>query len=322
MVLALQVRPFAFPLLRPLRTASGVLQERRGWLVRLQSEDGRIGWGEVAPLEASEQPACAKALDGLRPQALSIADLERVIPSCPPALAFALGAALGELAGLVGADPLGWLPAPSSAQLLPAGASMLDRLEMLLGDGCVQSPLTLKWKVAVDADKQERHWLDLLLQQLPATAQLRLDANGGWDRSTATAWMERLRPDPRFAWLEQPLAVEDHEGLEALARLGPVALDESLAQQPSLRQRWRGWQVRRPSQEGDPRPLLQDLQAGLPRCMVSTAFETGIGRRWLDHLAGVQWTGPTPAAPGLAPGWCPPGSLFSREPEQVWQAVV
>ena len=322
MVLALQVRPFAFPLHRPLRTASGVLQERRGWLLRLQAENGRIGWGEVAPLEASEQPACAKALDSLRPQSLSIADLERVIPCCPPALAFALGAALGELAGLVGAEPLGWLPAPSSAQLLPAGAAMLDRLETLLAGCGAQSPLTLKWKVAVDADQQERHWLDLLLQQLPATAQLRLDANGGWDRSTATAWMERLRPDPRFAWLEQPLAMEDHEGLEALARLGPVALDESLAQQPSLRQRWSGWQVRRPSQEGDPRPLLQDLQAGLPRCMVSTAFETGIGRRWLDHLAGVQWTGPTPAAPGLAPGWCPPGPLFSREPEQVWQAVV
>ena len=322
MPLALQFRPFAFPLCRPLRTASGVLQERGGWLLRLQAEDGRIGWGEVAPLEPSEQPACASALDGLRPQSLSIVELEQVMPSCPPAVAFALGGALGELTGLVGAEPPGWLPAPSSAQLLPAGAAMLERLETLLAGSRAHTSLTLKWKVAVEADQEERHWLDLLLQQLPATAQLRLDANGGWDRNTATAWMERLRADPRFAWLEQPLSVDDQEGLEALARLGPVALDESLTQQPSLRQRWSGWQVRRPSQEGDPRPLLQDLQAGLPRCMVSTAFETGIGRRWLDHLAGVQWTGPTPAAPGLAPGWCPPGPLFSREPEQVWQAAV
>ncbi|MEC8442523.1 MAG: o-succinylbenzoate synthase [Cyanobacteriota bacterium] len=322
MALALQIRPYAFPLRRPLRTASGVLQERRGWLLRLEAENGRIGWGEVAPLEASEQSACDWALEGLRPQSLSIAQLEQGLPACPPAVAFALGCALAELAGLVGAEPPGWLPAPLSAQLLPAGAAMLECLETLLGGCGAQSPITLKWKVAVEADKDERHWLDLLLQQLPATAQLRLDANGGWDRSTATAWMERLRADSRFAWLEQPLAVEDHEGLEALARLGPVALDESLAQHPSLRQGWSGWQVRRPSQEGDPRPLLKDLQAGLPRCMVSTAFETGIGRRWLDHLAGVQWTGPTPAAPGLAPGWCPPGPLFSKEPEQVWQAVV
>lgn len=322
MALALQIRPFAFPLLQPLRTASGLLQERRGWLLRLEAEDGRIGWGEVAPLEAAEQPACGRVLDGLRLQLPSISDLERAIPSCPPAVAFALGGALAELAGLVGADSSGWLPAPVSAQLLPAGAAMLERLETLLGDGGTQSPLTLKWKVAVETDKEERRLLELLLQQLPATAQLRLDANGGWNRSTATVWMERLRADPRFAWLEQPLAVADQAGLEALARLGPVALDESLSQQPGLREHWAGWQVRRPSQEGDPRPLLKAFQAGLPRCILSTAFETGIGRRWLDHLAGLQWVGPTPAAPGLAPGWFPPGPLFSREPEQVWEEAA
>ncbi len=322
MVLELQVRPFRFVLTRPLQTAAGVIEERAGWLLRLQAADGRLGWGEVAPLEGVERSACAQALQriGSTP---SLEGLEQRLPAWPPALAFGVGAALAELAGLVGAScDEGWLPAPPSAELLPSGARMLDRLAELLAQAEDASRLTLKWKVAVEQDAQERSWLEQLLDRLPPTAQLRLDANGGWDRSTATAWMTRLRDDPRFAWLEQPLAVEDHGGLEALACLGPVALDESLAQQPSLRQRWNGWQVRRPSQEGDPRPLLQDLQAGLPRCMVSTAFETGIGRRWLDHLAGLQWTGQTPAAPGLAPGWCPPGPLFSREPEQVWLAAV
>ena len=319
MVLTLQVRPFRFVLTRPLQTAAGVIVERAGWLLRLQAADGRLGWGEVAPLVWADRSACAQALQriGSTP---SLEGLEQRLPAWPPALAFGVGAALAELAGLVGAScDEGWLPAPPSAVLLPSGARMLDRLAQLLAQAEDASPLTLKWKVAVEQDAQERSWLEQLLDQLPPTAQLRLDANGGWDRSTATAWMTRLRDDPRFAWLEQPLAVEDHEGLEALAGLGPVALDESLAQQPRLRQRWSGWQVRRPSQEGDPRPLLQDLQVGLPRCMLSTAFETGIGRRWLDHLAGLQWAGPTPAAPGLAPGWCPPGPLFSREPEQVWQ---
>ena len=322
MVLELQVRPFRFVLTRPLQTAAGVIVERAGWLLRLQAADGRLGWGEVAPLAWADRSACAQALQriGSTP---SLEWLEQGLPAWPPALAFGVGAALAELAGLVGtACHEGWLPAPPSAVLLPSGARMLDRLVEVVVKAEESGPLTLKWKVAVDADRQERHWLELLLQQLPATAQLRLDANGGWDRSTATAWMERLRNDPRFAWLEQPLAVADQKGLEALARLGPVALDESLAQQPRLRQRWSGWQVRRPSQEGDPRPLLQDLQVGLPRCMLSTAFETGIGRRWVHHLAGLQWAGPTPAAPGLAPDWCPPGPLFSREPERVWQAAV
>ena len=108
----------------------------------------------------------------------------------------------------------------------------------------------------------------------------------------------------------------------SLAALGPVALDESLDQQPELRSSWSGWQVRRPALEGDPRLLLRELQAGLPHRMLSTAFETGIGRRWLEHLAGLQAQGPTPAAPGLAPGWTPAGPMFSNDPEQVWAAAA
>ena len=63
-------------------------------------------------------------------------------------------------------------------------------------------------------------------------------------------------------------------------------------------------------------------KAGLPQRMLSTAFETGIGRRWLEHLAGLQAQGPTPTAPGLAPGWTPSGPLFSTDPEQVWAAAA
>ena len=44
--------------------------------------------------------------------------------------------------------------------------------------------------------------------------------------------------------------------------------------------------------------------------------------RWLEHLAGLQAQGPTPAAPGLAPGWTPAGPMFSNDPEQVWAAAA
>ena len=101
----------------------------------------------------------------------------------------------------------------------------------------------------------------------------------------------------------------------------PVALDESLQCYPRLRCSWPGWQVRRPSQEGDPRGLLAALERGTPRLMLSTAFETGIGRRWLEHLAALQAEGPTPVAPGLAPGRQAPGALASADPAVVWAAA-
>jgi len=322
MMLRLQRRRFRFALLQPLRTAAGELRERCGWLLRLEDDKGGVGWGDVAPLQQQQFMACEHALAAL-PDMLSQDQLEARLPELPGALAFGLGAALAELQGLVGAaSPQGWLKAPAPALLLPAGEAMLLALEVVAASMCGLESCTLKWKVATAPDALERQLLDQLLQRLPPTARLRLDANGGWDRSTAWAWMQRLCDDPRLDWLEQPLAVEDQDGLEQLAALGPVALDESLDHNPDLRSSWSGWQVRRPSLEGDPRLLLLDLQAGLPQRMLSTAFETGIGRRWLEHLAGLQAKGPTPAAPGLAPGWTPAGPMFSNDPEQVWAAAA
>ena len=315
-LLQLQWRPFGFALPQPLFTAAGTVQQRRGWLLRLQSPAGDVGWGEAAPLAGQLEPLAAAlaALDA----SYGAAELERLLQAgqLPPTLAFALGAALAELAGL---PQRRWLPPPAAAVLLPPGPAAIEVLEQLapeLGPAPV-----FKWKLAVCADGLERELLEQLLQRLPATARLRLDANGGWSRATAGAWAGRLAGEPRLQWLEQPLAPVDQAGLEALAAQVPVALDESLQCDPGLRSSWPGWQVRRPSQEGDPRVLLAALERGRPRLMLSTAFETGIGRRWLEHLAALQAEGPTPAAPGLAPGWQAPGALASADPAVVWAAA-
>jgi len=337
--LTLDWRPFRFALPRALVTAAGALQERAGWLLRLQSSDGGLGWGEAAPLEPAEgrrggaPAACADTLEACRATiaelgpSLSRQQLEEALPTLPGSMAFAIGAALAELEGLAGEAAggglavgwlaKGWLAAPPSAWLLPAGASVLPALE----EGLANNAQTLKWKVAAAADALERQLLEAVLERLPEGARLRLDANGGWDRATAAAWAERLAQEPRLEWLEQPLADDDIEGLEALADRLPVALDESLRRHPWLRQRWPGWQVRRPALEGDPRPLLAALGAGRPGWMVSTAFETGVGRRLVEHAAALQWAGPTPTAPGLAPQWRPTGPLFNADPAVAWASL-
>ncbi len=313
-------RPYRFALPSALVNAQGRWFERRGWLLRLEAADGRVGWGEVPDLPASwrtpglhDRPLAAlmKAL----PTAQPAEQWERQLELLPAALSFGLGLALAELDGL-GAD--GWLPAPASALLLPAGSAALDRVREhrpeVLG--------TVKWKVGVEPDAQERDLLRQLLQLLPAHTRLRLDANGAWNRQTAALWADQLQGEPRLEWLEQPLPPSDQEGLLALAHRLPVALDESLRASPAADLKaWPGWQVHRPAAAADPRPLLQRLQAGEPRLMLSTAFETGIGLRFLHHLAGLQAQGPTPTAPGLAPGWSPQGPLFSSDPGQVWEAA-
>ena len=322
--LRLEWRPFQLPLLRPLVTARGLLRAKRGWLLRLVTPAGAVGWGEAAPLDGDLGPL-ERALPPLAALP-SLAALEAALPSLPLPLAFALGAALAELAGL---PDRRWRPAPAPARLLPAGEAALAALAALAAAepaAAPGSPPVFKWKVAVAPDAQERQLLEAVLRGLPPGARLRVDANGGWDRPTAARWAERLVDEPRLAWLEQPLAADDLAGVLALAERFPsmpLALDESLALHPAWRRSWQGWQVRRPSQEGDPRPLLAALEQGQPRLMLSTAFETGIGGRWLAHLAALQAEGPTPAAPGLAPGWLPQDSpLLSADPEVVWQAAA
>ena len=321
-LLRLAWRPFQFHLPQAMVTAHGALAQRRGWLLRLEAADGRLGWGEALPLEP-EQGALASGLAGAiqaMAPCLSRPQIEAAIGAAPKPLAFALGAALAELDGLGSLGTGGWLQAPASAWLLPAGARAVEELERVLASG--PPPPAFKWKVAALPAHQELDLLELLVQRLPAGALLRLDANGGWDRATAAAWADRLAREPWLEWLEQPLQPLDQQGLEALAARVPVALDESLRASPALAASWPGWQVRRPLLEGDPRSLLAAFEAGQPRWMVSTALETGIGRRWVDHLAALQALGPTPTAPGLAPGWCPQGDLFSADPQLVWQAAA
>ncbi len=363
--LLLDWRPYRFSLPRTLVTAHGALRQREGWLLRLRGSHG-TGWGEALAWPG-EQSGLAEALRPLH-GAWRRQRLEALLPTLPAPLACALGSALAELAGEPLAQEGCWLPAPTSAWLLPAGEAALQALTACLAKlppneagaaagpraaadssaaaalpavalpsaddpdphppaaafaaaGSNAPPLTVKWKVAAGDDALERHTLERLLELLPPTARLRLDANGGWDRPTAAAWAWRLAGETRLEWLEQPLDPADAAGLLALAQQVPVALDESLRNSSPPPSPWPGWQVRRPLLEGDPRPLLAALRQGQPRLMVSTALETGIGRRWLDHLAALQSRGPTPVAPGLAPGWRPTGDLFAADPQRVWRAA-
>jgi O-succinylbenzoate synthase len=219
MTLQLLVRPFSFSLLQPLRTATGVLFERRGWLLRLcDGDSGALGWGEVAPLRSEQWLHCQTLLEDL-PQEMRRDQLEALIHQGPGAFGFGLGAALAELDGVVGvhaSQP--WQAAPPPAQLLPAGERMLLVLDQVLEQAPAKQVLTLKWKVSTEPDELERCWLDQLMRKLPTTAKLRLDANGGWDRATARSWLDALANDPRLDWLEQPLAIDDRAGWSSWLR--------------------------------------------------------------------------------------------------------
>ena len=84
---------------------------------------------------------------------------------------------------------------------------------------------------------------------------------------------------------------------------------------------WKGWQIRRPSQEKNPYKLLRDLENKKALISISSSFETGIGRRWLYHLSSLQLKGPTPRVPGLAINTLPNTFLFSNGAQKIWDQL-
>ena len=323
MILKLSTKPFSFNLLRNLETAQGIIKKREGWLIRLQNETGELGWGEISPFKTSEKKICAQILRDLG-STPSLETLEQRIKKGPGVISFAFGSAIAEIDSLIKNKPIQkWLTVSSSAVLLPTKQSLLLKtLDSILSSQIEpKEGFTFKWKVAHYSNECELNLLQTILSILPNNCKLRIDANGGWSRNQANYWAHELQSEPRLEWLEQPLTANDIAGLEELAKNIPVALDESLIYNPSLRDSWKGWQIRRPSIDGDPRILLKELNNNNSYRAISTSFETGIGMRWVEHLAKLQQQTQTPTKPGLAPGWRPKSPLFSNNPQDVWEAA-
>lgn len=160
----LAFKTYRRPFRRPLQTGHGEWAVREGILLRLEREDGSIGFGEVAPLPwfgtETLEHACQylEAGRGTVPEA---------VPPELPCTRFALDCARGALAET---------PAKTFhvAGLLPAGPEALEVAEKLLSEGYS----TLKWKIGVTPMESEQRVATQLFRLLHGRGILRLDANG------------------------------------------------------------------------------------------------------------------------------------------------
>ncbi|HIK45140.1 MAG TPA: o-succinylbenzoate synthase [Leptolyngbyaceae cyanobacterium M65_K2018_010] len=362
MGLELAIKGYSRQFRQPLKTAHGPWQKRQGLLVRLEDGLGRVGYGEIAPLPwfGSETLAAAQAFckslakvplwpaplpfglacDPAGPEANP--DLLRegrrfsslTLPNSLPATQFGLATAMAQLQGQgVAAVPSPEPHASFICGLLPAGAAALKGWPALWQSGT----RTFKWKIGVDGIATERALLTTLVQALPPTSRLRLDANGGLTVSEAAQWLDlcdRLNSQPdtcAIEFLEQPLPPDQ---VAVMAHLGQrfrtaIALDESVATLPSLerchQQGWSGIFVVKPALAGCPHRLRQFWQRHSPQLVFSSAFETVVGRQAALALAADYAAQLPPSAPPLALGF---GTLDwfednwdSLTPTQLWDSL-
>ncbi len=263
------------PFRTPVRTSHGAWIARDGVLLRVEDENGRIGHGEVAPLErfGTETLAGAVAWCATVGNRTGLARL-RAVPRGLPCCAAAVSAALEESGVSSDAAPRRL----DSACLLPTAASARDALSRAVDAGFT----TFKLKIGAADFPGERALIARIAGELPAGGRLRLDANGGLDTRTASRWLEAAADWP-VEFIEQPLPTSAERDLVRFASdcATTLALDESVRDADDVK-RWRdrGWPgvfVIKPALAGAPAELVREIGIEPGQFVFSSALETRIG---------------------------------------------
>ena len=265
-----------------LNTARQKWTVRQGFIVRVEQE-GRVGYGEVAPIPEFGSETFEDARNFLE-RVSDCPGLE--VPENLPCCAFALSSALLPASGP--------LEEYAVAALLPAGNEALQALVSKVRLGY----RTFKWKLGVASPDKEQLILKKILQILPEGSRLRLDANGAWSEEIFSQWLEFLQSyRNQVEFLEQPMSVGCEHIMSHLAEGSgiSIALDESLNGACGFRwlDEWQGPLVIKPLLMGDCRPLLRKLSPYAERIVLSSVFETGIGvlnaLHFADALPGLRY---------------------------------
>jgi o-succinylbenzoate synthase len=270
---------------QPLHTSHGLWAVRTGIIVRLIDRvSGRSQAGEIAPIHWFGSESIADAIEWCRSigDNLTISQIHQ-IPDTLPACQFGCGsAAISFDSPLVTSASI-----PTLSALLPTGAAAIDAWQALSAQGYS----TFKWKIGVAPIAQEVAIWRQLLAALPASAKLRLDANGGLTYAQAVEWLEQCDREPRIEFIEQPLAPDLIPAIIDLARTfsTPIALDESVATfdrlQAVYQQGWRGIYVIKPGIAGFPWRLTRFITQHQLDVVFSSVLETSVGRSNAFELA-------------------------------------
>jgi o-succinylbenzoate synthase len=203
----------SIPLKTPFVTSGGVVAERELLLLRIEDDDGAVGFGEASPLELYDGvsidtvASAIRAGDQSQPHAHAAEEMARLDLE---------GRRAGRGVGEPGADAI-----PVNRTL---AAGPPEEVAQRAGEALREGYACFKLKVGLPDDLERVAAVREAIGPWPA---LRLDANGAWSAAEAAERIEQLEPFD-LQLVEQPCAT-----LEELAELrprvrAPIAADESV----------------------------------------------------------------------------------------------
>ena len=227
----MDITPYSIPLSTPLKTSVGTIENRKGFLVRIESS-GFVGFGEAAPMRPFSIEGlsdCERDLGrGMaRIRETGPGEALTALPSdlCSSArcglevalLDWMARQADAPLSFLLGGEGLDMLPVTALVSTAEDGAAAVRRGHRLM-----------KLKVGVLPLEEEVRRLESFLAAQEVPVLLRLDANGAFTLKEAEAFFEATSHLPVES-VEDPLALSEVGHLKTLHRFQVgLGVDEAL----------------------------------------------------------------------------------------------
>lgn len=235
-------REYTVRIPRPLELAQGTLEYCVSVLVRIETDQGIIGWGEAAPdldVTGETQKSVMAAIELFRPVLLGL-DPARIAlahsrmnsvctgnPSAKAAVDMALHDILGKAAGLPLWKLLGGFRREIRSDMT-IGFGTPERMAADARAYTAEGFTTLKVKTGMGLQRDVEGLRAIRAAAGPQT-RIRIDANEAWSRQDAIRTLKALEPFDILE-AEQPVPGWDLEGLSYVrSRSGiPIMADESL----------------------------------------------------------------------------------------------
>ena len=201
MNLIFKKKSYSFKLSTKLENSQATYHTKSGWIIKLTSNDKKIGFGEVSPLHKEDLKKCAKQLDMI-PEYVELFNLSAQINIFHPCIQSAINSALAEINGkIIFKENYHFDEIDKTAILLNHEDVISDLNKIKKRQSNIGKLVTIKWKVALKNNNDEEAILEEILSQIDNNIKLRIDANGSWGREIANRWADILKDNKNIDWL-------------------------------------------------------------------------------------------------------------------------
>jgi len=308
-----RVEPIALslPMVKPVKMSFEEVRSAENLVVRVETEDGIVGWGEAA----SAPTMTGETVTGMVAAVAHLAPLLRGVDAANPAAAMASvdrylygNNAAKSAIEMALYDALGRARGKALFELL--GGMRRSRIPLLrmVGTGTIETDLeeaarskaegyvAYKIKVGIADPKADAARTRAVCETLGAGVLVCADANQAWTTEEAVAYVEAVQ-DTTLAFFEQPVAAADIAGMARVARASriPIGVDEGLHSMDDLRQHHDAGAAQGCSLKtiklGGVRPVVDAAllceELGMQVNLACKIAESGIATAAMLHLAAV-----------------------------------